>query len=126
MSRIKESQIQLAVMDGLRMHPRVAFVIRSNAGTISKTYKGKQHFIRLAPPGFPDISGMLDGGYAFYMEIKNPHTNKSLRLSRDQQIWRDRIEAANGKWAVVSDVQQAIDVVDKWTESPIRVVKMRV
>ena len=112
-----ESQLQKAILDGLSVHPEVAFAVRTNAGMIQSTYKGKQRMIKLLPTGYPDITGMLKGGRAFFMEVKTPaaYGRADHSLSIFQRDWGKKIEAEGGLWAVVIDPVIAYEQITYWS-----------
>ena len=63
-----------------------------------------------------DFGDDMKGGRAFYIEVKNPRTNKSMRLSSEQEVWRDRIIKEGGLWTVVTDFEMAFNKIKEWTE----------
>ncbi len=69
-----EIDIQRAIMDALKRHPKVSFVGRFNRGSAIRTdAKGRGYYTRFnSVPGFPDLHGMLKGGAAWYIEVKRP------------------------------------------------------
>ena len=112
-----ESQLQKAILDGLAAHPEVVFAVRTNAGMIQSIYKGKTRFIKLLPGGYPDITGMLKGGRAFFMEVKTPvaFKRKYHNLSILQQDWSNQITNGGGLWAVVCDPVSAFTQIGIWS-----------
>ena len=68
-----EKDIQAAILQYLRLHPKIAFVGRFNSGAIQGEHNGQTRFIQFnSIRGFPDIHGMLRGGKALYIEVKRP------------------------------------------------------
>jgi hypothetical protein len=103
-----EQNIQKAILDLLRHHPKIAFIGRFNRGRFSMERNGKKAFYAFnTVPGFPDLHGMLRGGRAFYCEIKRP----GEKLSPDQERFINHV-AANGALAFmancVEDVLKAL------------------
>lgn len=93
--KLKETDIQKAIVRDLNMHPKVAHAIRTNAGGFlyHDIQRGKKYKINLAPKGFPDISGMLKGGRSFYVEVKRSEKQKP---DKNQLGWHERIQKDGG------------------------------
>jgi len=69
-----EKDIQRAVLQFLRVHPKVAAVWRTNSGTFTEQNRdGSMRYISAnTMPGMSDVCGVLKGGRAFFFEIKRP------------------------------------------------------
>lgn len=69
-----EIDIQRAIVDALKRHPKVSFVGRFNRGSAIRTdAKGRGYYTKFnSVPGFPDLHGMLKGGASWYIEVKRP------------------------------------------------------
>ncbi len=61
-------------------------------------------------PGVPDISLILPGGQAAFMEIKSP----TGRLSPAQRAFRDAATKLGAKWSVVRSVGDAATALELW------------
>ena len=122
-THIKEGPVQKSIYDALLIHPEVAFVVRTNAGKMFLPGKPpnekKKRMIKLLPTGYPDLSGMLIDGRAFYIEVKAPRRAKNLEtlLTHDQKEWRDLILKNNGLWAVCDNFADALQMINFWTPS---------
>jgi hypothetical protein len=104
-----EAQIQRAILDYLRHHPKVTFVGRFNRGAVAASYRGRQSFVRFnTVAGFPDIHGLLRDGRALYVEVKRPGSRPT---QAQQQFIREA--ALAGAIAIVAtsveDVQAVLD-----------------
>lgn len=103
---VLEKDVQKAVMDMLKLHPKVAFRARFNRGVMRSTYNGKESFTQFnTMPGFSDIHGMLKGGAAFYMEVKKPIGGV---ISREQASFVAAVKAAGGIAGIVRSVEDAL------------------
>lgn len=105
-----EKEIQRAIMDYLKAHPKVAFVGRFNSGVAANQGNdGKTRYTRFSTVrGFPDIHGMLKGGAAFYFEVKRP----SGRATPEQELFIEMVKAFGGIAAVVYSVTDAHNVLE--------------
>jgi hypothetical protein len=106
-----ESQIQRAILEYLRHHPKVAFAGRFNRGAVAASYRGRTSFVRFnTVAGFPDIHGLLRDGRALYVEVKRP----GARPTEAQQQFIEQAVLA-GAVAIVAtsikDVQAVLDAV---------------
>lgn len=106
-----ERQVLLAVWHLLRLHPKVAFVGRFNAGA---AVDARGQFVRFCSlPGFPDLAGMLKGGRALYVEIKRPAPNAG-KLTELQAAFLERARHFGALAFVarsVEDAQRELDAV---------------
>lgn len=92
---VRETKLQKEIVDGITLHPKVSHVVRSNAGNIvyKDEKRNKFYSVKLAPKGFPDISGMLKGGRSFFVEVKKSEDEEP---TSDQIEWHERIRADGG------------------------------
>lgn len=101
--REREGGIQDGVLQMLRLHPRVQFAVRLNAGAY-KTDDGR--FIRFGFVGCPDLWAMLKGGRLCCLEVKQP----GQKATEAQAVFLDMVRAGGGVAAVVSSVDMAAAV----------------
>ena len=67
----REAEIQRAILQFLGAHRVLAY--RSNTGAVTATtHGGRSRFVRFGVRGMPDITGVLPGGRALYIEVKAP------------------------------------------------------
>jgi len=99
-----ERQVLLAVWHLLRVHPKVAFVGRFNAGA---AIDARGQFVRFCSlPGFPDLAGMLKGGRALYVEIKRPAPSAG-KLTEQQVAFLERARHFGALAFVARSVEDA-------------------
>jgi hypothetical protein len=100
-----ESQIQRAVLQYLKHHPRVALVYRVNSGTFTAANRdGSTRYIRAnTQRGMPDLCGTLKDGRAIYVEVKS----KRGKVQPHQQEFLDRASAAGALAGVVRSIEDA-------------------
>lgn len=68
-----EADIQRAILDYMRVHPKVAWAHRFNRGMAQGSYNGRESYVRFNTcKGFSDIHALLVGGRAMYVEVKRP------------------------------------------------------
>ena len=100
----KESDIQKAILQTLKLDQRVAWVARFNSGT----FKDGDRYIRAhTQPGMSDILGMLKGGRLFAIEAKSL-TGKS---STEQEEFINRIRTGGGLAGIARSVEEAITII---------------
>lgn len=105
---VLEKDVQKAIMDMLKRHPKVVFRARFNRGVMQSSYNGKDSFTQFnSQKGFSDIHGMLRGGSAFYFEVKRPSGGV---VSPDQKQFLDMIVAGGGIAGVVRSVDEALEL----------------
>ena len=69
---IREADVQSAILELLRVHPRVAWAHRFNTGGVERrNADGSTRYIAFAFAGCPDILGQLRGGRLLAIECKS-------------------------------------------------------
>ena len=102
---MRESEIQAAIMDYLRI--RGVFAWRSNTGAGKLTHaNGSSRFVRFGFAGCADILGCLDDGRFLAIEVKN----EGGRLSKDQDVFLEAIRRRGGIAFVARSVEDVIQV----------------
>lgn len=105
-----EASILKAIMQLLKVHPKVARVWRQNSGTFVKQYGDKTHYIRSnTAKGMSDIMGILKDGRTLAVEVKS----RTGIVAEHQQDFLDSITSAGGVAFVARSVD---DVVTKLGE----------
>jgi hypothetical protein len=108
-----EADVMKAVHAFLRVHPRVAWFMRTNSGAVSD---GDRHvvFYRLwmrglgvRSKGMADYLGQLDDGRLFLLECKRPGLRKA---TPEQQELIDVCQLYGGLAAVVQSVEDVAEV----------------
>ena len=94
----KESEVQKACLDLLKIHPKIAWVHRMNVGGMTRTYRKRgvnevgERYIRFAFKGCSDIIGQMRDGRFFAWEVKRP----GKQPTTDQQAFSDAVNGAGG------------------------------
>ena len=101
-----EKEIQSAILDYLRLHPKVAFVGRFNRGVMQSSYQGRESYVQFNTlRGFPDIHGCLKGGRALYIEVKRP----GRKPTEDQAAFLAKAEAAGALAITATSAEQVAE-----------------
>lgn len=90
-----ETAIQRSIMDYLWL--RKVFFYRQNSGAFRNS---KGDFYQMSTPGAPDIVVVKDGVY-IGLEVKTP----TGKMNENQEIFRDRLTAAGGRYHVVRSIE---------------------
>jgi hypothetical protein len=91
-SKVLERDVLKVVLLALKLHPRVAFVWRANAGAFTVGEAGSQRYVRAGFAGQSDILGMLIDGRFLAVECKRPGGG----LSQDQHAFLARVKQHGG------------------------------
>ena len=98
-----EREIQKAILDFLRVHPKVAWAHRFNRGMMPSSYNGRESYTQFNTcRGFSDIHFLLKGGRAGYCEVKRP----GRKPTEDQAEFLQRCTDAGALAFVASDCEQ--------------------
>ena len=122
-----ERDVLAAVLELLRVHPRVAWAMRANTGcgyllradtfhrlvATGAVKAGEARFMRFGVKGAADITGQLRGGARLEVECKSD----SGKASDDQSAFLDAVNGAGGKAFVAHSVA---DVMRELTEGGSR------
>jgi hypothetical protein len=101
-----EKEVQRDILDWLEKVGVWAW--RSNRGAFGATHNGKRRFVTFGCRGQSDISGVLPGGRALFVEVKRPGGDGP---TPDQQWFIDTANRSGGLAFVarsVLDVQRAL------------------
>jgi len=100
---IPESSVQKSILDYLKLHRDVAFIYRSNsgAGLFTNTVGGTSRFVRFGFKGLSDITGMMKGGRALYIEVKST----TGKRNDEQDLFIKQVNDAGG----IAFVARSID-----------------
>ena len=102
---LTEAQIQKAIIDLLRKHPKVAMVNRYNSGSAQF---GKATVRFNSARGQSDLMGTLKGGRTFAFEVKSA---KGV-VHEHQERFLQRIRNAGGIGEVVRSVDDVIRILE--------------
>lgn len=91
-----ENDIVRACLDIFQTFKVMAW--RNNTGSMTKTYKGKTHFVRFGEPGSPDIIAVY-GGQFIGVECKKP----GGKQSPSQKEFQAKLEDAGGTYLLVDN-----------------------
>ena len=86
-----EHQVMRAVLNALRLHPRVAWVTRMNAG-VARYGEHGERLVRFGTTGISDLIGQLTDGRFLAVECKSA----TGRMSPAQESFLERVNAAHG------------------------------
>src|SRR4030095_4180271 len=100
-----EQGVVNAVMQVLRLHPKVAWRARMNTGAY-KTPDGR--YVRFGFPGCPDIIGQLRDGRILMLECKA----EDGRLTEDQEAVLETCRENNGVCGVVRNLDDVFAILD--------------
>ena len=107
-----ERDIQKAIIQALRLHPRVIKVVRFNSGgSIHRGADGRDQLVLFSSEPVPDLFVLLKGGFA-WLEVKRP-SFKSPRDEREERQARflAAVREAGGIGCFVRSVDEAIDAI---------------
>lgn len=100
----REAPILAAILQMLRLHPKVATVERRQVGA----FMSGERYISVGRRGDPDITGILKGGRSYFIEVKAPG-------SYPDENQRQRIEellAAGAVGGVARSIEEAKEIID--------------
>jgi hypothetical protein len=107
----KETDITRIILDGLRRHPDVLRVERSNTGAGRLMQNGKPgRFVRFGFVGQPDITGVARDGRVIAIEVKRRSTRNST--SEAQKAYLSDVRAAGGLAGVATSYEEAVAIVE--------------
>lgn len=107
----REVDITRVIIDGLRRHPAVCRIDRSNTGAGRLMQHGKPgRFIRFGFVGQSDISGVSVDGRVIAIEVKRRTTRKNL--SAEQRAYLDQVKKAGGLAGVATCYAEAVAIVE--------------
>lgn len=108
---VSETAIVRSIITALTL--RRAWCWRVNSGATVVGEGAARRLIKLAPPGTPDILGVLpDGsGRMFGLEVKTQRGKQTAA----QIDWQKRAETAGVKYRVVRSVAEAWGAVKEWS-----------
>lgn len=110
-SEPKETEITPIILEGLRMHPSVLRVERSNTGSGRLMHNGKPgRFVKFGFVGQPDITGVSRDGRVIAIEVKRRSTRN--RTSAVQKAYLAEVRAVGGLAGVATSLDEAIAIVE--------------
>ena len=108
---VKETVIQKAVLQALRLHPKVAWCERMNTGAGYLGHDNKRtgefkkgRFVRFAFKGCPDILGYLTDGRILACEVKTA----GGRLRDEQAYFLSRVNQSGGMAFIARSIDDVI------------------
>jgi hypothetical protein len=114
----KESDIQKTILDFLKLND--IFVYPSKAAGVSIDEGGKKRFYRTGIPGLPDITGVLEGGIALYIEVKRP----GKKLSGVQSEFIGNVNDLGGVAFVATSIEDVRGYLGGYLEMPGEDIKI--
>lgn len=103
-----EKDIQNLILEWLTVQG--IFAWRTNAGTIFIKNKNKTRAVRLGMKGQPDISFLLKGGIAGFIEVKR----KGGRLTQFQTDFLDKVRGQGAIAIIAFSLEDVIVVLKEW------------
>lgn len=100
-----EKEIQKTILDYLALKGINAW--RTNSGIQFSTYKGKEHVVRLAPRGTPDIIGFLSDGKFLGIEVKKPGGT----VSPEQLLFIEKVNKAGGVCFIAYSLDDVVKII---------------
>lgn len=104
-----ERDIQKAIIEALRLHPRVLKVVRFNSGGSMHTgANGRDYLVMFSSEPVPDLFVLLKGGFA-WLEVKRPGWSRPTDLREERQAaFLEAVRAAGGIGQFVRSVEEAL------------------
>jgi hypothetical protein len=107
-----ERDIQRAIIEALRLHPRVIKVCRFNSGgSMHRGANGKDYLVMFSSEPVPDLFVLLRNGFA-WLEVKRPGWAKPTDLREERQAaFLAAVREAGGIGQFVRSVDEAISAI---------------
>ena len=104
-----EREIQKAIIQALRLHPRVLKVVRFNSGgSMHRDNQGRDHLVMFSSEPVPDLYVLLKGGFA-WLEVKRPPWSRPTDAREELQArFLAAVREAGGIGCFVRSVKEAI------------------
>lgn len=108
--RVREADIQRAILAALQLHPRVAWIARMNVGVMRRpNADGSERAVKFGFPGLADLVGQLVDGRLLALECKRADG----QLTGDQRAFLSRVAGNGGVAAVVRSVGDALAAIER-------------
>jgi hypothetical protein len=103
-----EAQVLKAVLQFLKVHPKVAVIYRVNSGTFTERNRdGSTRYVRAnTQRGMTDLCGTMKDARSIYIEVKSA----TGRVQPHQAEFIERVRAAGAVAGVVRSVDDAIEL----------------
>ena len=107
-----EREIQKAIIEALRLHPRVLKVVRFNSGgSMHRGANGKDYLVMFSSEPVPDLFVMLRHGFA-WLEVKRSGWTKPTDHREERQAaFLACVRQAGGIGAFVTSVEEALALI---------------
>jgi hypothetical protein len=104
-----ERDIQKAIIEALRLHPRVIKVTRFNSGgSMHRGADGRDRLVLFSSEPVPDLFVLLRGGFA-WLEVKRPGWSRPTDLREERQAaFLAAVREAGGIGQFVRSIDEAI------------------
>lgn len=107
----KESDVQRAILDWLRLHGAIA--VRVNSGGFAGEHNGKKRFVRMNDTeGCADILACV-GGVFVAIECKKAGGRTNLLRLAKQQAFLDSVRKAQGIGVMATSVDDVVEALRK-------------
>src|SRR3990167_6735032 len=104
-----ERDVQRAVIEALRLHPRVLKVVRFNSGgSMHRGANGKDYLVMFSSEPVPDLFVLIRGGFA-WLEVKRPGWSRPTDLREERQAaFLSAVREAGGIGCFVRSIDEAL------------------
>lgn len=104
-----ERDIQRAIIEALRLHPRVLKVVRFNSGgSMHRGANGKDYLVMFSSEPVPDLFVLLRGGFA-WLEVKREGWQRPSDAREERQAaFLAAVREAGGIGCFVRSVDEAL------------------
>jgi hypothetical protein len=109
-SNVSEHELQVGIVQAIRLKFRRVLVYAVPNGGSRRPVEGGRLKAEGVTPGVPDLALVLPSGRAAFIEVKGPEG----RLRSEQQDFADWAQRAGVPWAVVRNIDEALDALTLW------------
>lgn len=109
-----EREIQRAIIEALRLHPRVIKVTRFNSGgSLSRDANGREHLVLFSSEPVPDLFGLLRNPPGFFWyEVKRDGWSRPRDYREERQAaFLEAVRQAGGIGQFVRSVDEALEAI---------------
>lgn len=107
MTKTTHADLVAACLVWLTLMKPTGLFYKSNTGSFAGEYNGRKRFVKFGTPGLADITGVLPGGRAIYVECKVGRDKQSDK----QRAFQASVERAGGLYVLarsIDDLESAI------------------
>lgn len=107
MTKTTHADLVGAILAWLQLTHPTGLFYKTNTGAFAGEHNGRKRFIRFGTPGLADITGILPGGRAIYVECKVGRDTQSTK----QMVFQGCVMSAGGRYVLarsIEDVEHAL------------------